>query len=219
MPFGFDYIGSVAAASAPLRLLVFDCICVGCGSFLGLSNVWSVGGFVYAGLGRIDAARGVSSWAEALEWVVEHAQATGRPLEEVQYWGHGRRGGALIANDVLDLASLRGTHLERVRALRACFASESRGWWFRTCETVGGTAGHAFARAWSDLLDQRVAGHTHVIGFWQSGLHTVRPGEAPSWSVTEGLRDAHDETEVALGSSPLRPHTIHCLQGTIPRGW
>jgi hypothetical protein len=200
--------------------MVFDRTCVGRGALPGLSDAWSAGRVLYERLGRIDGAHGVSSWSEALEWLVDRSQATGRPIGEVQYWGHGRRGRALVADDVLDASSLRaGKQLERVHALRACFASDSRGWWFRTCETVGGTAGHAFARAWSDVLGQRVAGHTHVIGFWQSGLHTLRPGETPAWPATEGLRDVGDETAVALGSSPLRPNTIQCLQGTIPRGW
>ncbi|MDB4998631.1 MAG: hypothetical protein JWM74_6063 [Myxococcaceae bacterium] len=182
---------------------------------------------LYQRLGRIDEAFGASSWAEAFEWLVARSQATGRPIEQVQYWGHGRRGRALVADDVLDAGSVApgGRYLDRVRAVRACFGRESSdtktegGFWFRTCETIGGTAGHAFARAWSDVLEQRVAGHTHVIGFWQSGLHTLRPGEAPTWPVTEGVRDAHDEAAVALGSSPLRPNTIQCLRGTIPHGW
>jgi hypothetical protein len=209
---------------AALRLLVFDRTCVGRGAAPGLSDAWSAGRVLYQRLGRIDDAYGASSWAEAFEWLVAQSQAAGRPIGEVQFWGHGRRGRALIADDVLDLGSAGRRHLDRARALRACFATDSsearsEGWWFRTCETIGGTAGHAFTRAWSDLLEQRVAGHTHVIGFWQSGLHTLRPGETPAWSVTEGLRDVHDEAAVALGSSPLRPHTIQCLQGTIPRGW
>jgi hypothetical protein len=205
---------------APLRLLVFDRTCVGPGALPGLSDAWNAGRVVYRSLGRIDDAFGASSWAEALAWLVARSQATGRPIDEVQYWGHGRRGRALIADDVLDARSLQASsaQLDRLRAVRASFTADAKGWWFRTCETVGGTAGHAFARAWSDFLEQRVAGHTHVIGFWQSGLHTLRPGEAPAWSVTEGLRE-RDESAVALGSSPLLPHTIPCLRGTIPRGW
>jgi hypothetical protein len=221
------YNGSVpavtkpSAAAASLRLLVFDRTCVGRAARPGLSDAWNAGRVVYQSLGRIDDAYGASSWTDALEWLVARSHATGRAIGEVQYWGHGRRGRALVADDVLDARSLHpgGTHFQRLGALRACFAATAGGWWFRTCETLGGTAGHAFARAWCDTMEQRVAGHTHVIGFWQSGLHTLRPGAAPAWSVTEGLRDVHDEAAVALGSSPLLPHTIQCLRGTIPRGW
>ena len=141
----------------------------------------------------------------------------------MQYWGHGRRGRAFVAGDSLDLDSLRGSsaRLERLRAVRSAFttAPAARGLWFRTCETLGGESGQAFARAYSDFFTQRVAGHTHVIGFWQSGLHSLMPGASPGWSAHEGLRDAAAPDAVALDSAPGLPHTIHCLQGTIPAGW
>lgn len=213
---------SSSAPSAPLRLLVFDRTCVGRGVAPGLSDAWNAGRGLYRKLGRIDDAHGASTWNEALEWLIARSHATGRPIGEVQFWGHGKRGRAFVANDVIDASSLQpgSTHVDRLRALRECFAtSDANGWWFRTCETLGGTTGHGFARAWSDFFEQRVAGHTHVIGFWQSGLHTLRPGAAPAWPVSEGVRNRHDEASVALDSSPSKPHTIHCLRGTIPAGW
>lgn len=203
----------------PLRLLVHDRTCVGRGLRPGLSDAWQTGGVLYRGLGRLDAARGVASWNEALEWLCAESQRSGRSIGEVQFWGHGRRGRALVGSDALDVASLEpaSSHHDRLRALRAAFSPHAT-LWFRTCETVGGEAGHAFARAFADSLGARVAGHTHVIGFWQSGLHALEPGAAPHWTATEGLAPG-GSLATALDSSPMLPNTIHCLQGTIPSGF
>ena len=42
--------------------------------------------------------------------------------------------------------------------------------------SVRSAAGHDFARAWTDFFGSRAAGHTFIIGYWQSGLHTLAPG-------------------------------------------
>ena len=70
----------------------------------------------------------------------------------------------------------------------------------------------------ADRVGCRVAGHTHVIGFFQSGTHVLRPGETPSWSPTEGVRFDGSEAVGALGSSPFAPSTITCLHCDPPRG-
>ena len=59
--------------------------------------------------------------------------------------------------------------------------------WFRTCETLGATRGQRFAAAFGEAMGCRVAGHTFVISYWQSGLHVLGPGERPSWDQAEGL--------------------------------
>ena len=51
-------------------------------------------------------------------------------------------------------------------------------WWFRTCEAFGATRGHDFARRFTDFFGGRAAGHTYIIGLWQSGLHSLRAGES-----------------------------------------
>ena len=93
-------------------------------------------------------------------------------------------------------------------------------WWWRTCETLGAARGQAFAGALAEFLDARVAGHTFIIGAWQSGLHTLGPGETPRWSPTEGLKDGDPERpRAAYGSSRRAPNTIHCLHGQVPKDY
>lgn len=203
----------------PLRLLVYDRTCVNPAG-VGLSNAWRAGAHLYRSLGRLDACFGASSWSEALGFVRDTARRLERPIQQIQYWGHGRRGRALIDRDVLDrhaLGSSLRPLLDEIRALCTRIDDEPL-LWFRTCESLGGHSGHDFAHALGEYFGRSIAGHTYVIGFWQSGLHSLAPGKTPHWSAREGLRD-DDESAVALPSSPALPHTIQCLQGRVPPGW
>jgi hypothetical protein len=92
--------------------------------------------------------------------------------------------------------------------------------WFRTCETFGAARGIDFARRLADHLGARVAGHTFVIGFHQSGLHGLAPGCAADWSGDEGLSEGKaEDPRRARSSSPWAPRTITCLTGRVPEEW
>ena len=201
-----------------MRLLIYDKTCVGKPGRLGLTHSWIAGALLYKGLGRFDACRGVSSWEEAFDYLANFRRD--HPLSEVQYWGHGKWGLARVQRDSFALDSLRAGHphhkaLERLRQERSWAASPLL--WFRTCETVGAHAGQKFAVELADFFHADVAGHTYIIGPWQSGLHRVSPGQKPDWDPEEGIRkgDATNPTR-ALWSWPHRPNTIHCLQSRIP---
>jgi len=179
-----------------------------------LTTVWRAGSALYRGLSRLDAVRGVTSWDEALDWL----GGLREPIDEIQYWGHGKWGRALVDREVFDSSSLvsRRAQLEAVRERLAPDALV----WFRTCETFGARAGQAFAERLADFFGARVAGHTHVIGFHQSGLHGLCPGERAHWSADEGLRAGTAEApERAHGSAPWRPRTITALAGRVPGAW
>src|SRR5690606_32670414 len=89
--------------------------------------------------------------------------------------------------------------------------------WLRCCSAFGHT-GRLFARAAADRLGCRVAGHTHIIGFFQSGTHSVAPGEEPGWDPREGVRFRDGSPAGALGSAPGAPNTISCLTLGLPAG-
>lgn len=200
--------------------MIYDATCTARRSLVpGLTRAWWLGGHLYRALGRVDAVRGVASWDEALAWIAEHEPS--RPIHEIQLWMHGKWGAAYLDRDLLDIRSLSRDHPHRALLDRvAARMRPSSLLWFRTCETFGARAGHAFARACADHFGCRVAGHTHVIADWQSGLHTLRPGERPRWSPHEGLSaGTPDAPERARWSSPLGPNTIHCLQGRVPDRW
>src|SRR5262245_46183394 len=67
---------------------------------------WRVGARLYRTLDRIDAARGVATWHEALAWTAAQRE----PIRELQYWGHGMWGAAKVANDALDASALAPGH-------------------------------------------------------------------------------------------------------------
>jgi len=186
---------------------------------VGLTHSWIAGARLYRWRGALDDARPARSWDEALHALVD--MADGRRIQEVQIWAHGKWGDARMAQDVFDGRCLLRDHplrhvLDDIEAL----VDEQSLWWFRTCETIGAHVGHAFAEHLSCRLGCRVAGHTHIIGPWQSGLHSLAPGDVPHWDVDEGLVEgtARDPRRAAW-STASAPHTIHCMQSQIPQGW
>jgi hypothetical protein len=197
------------------RLIVFDRTCIR--ERGGLSPAWWLGSKLYRGLGRIDATFGATSWAEALFWLGSRREA----IAEVQFWGHGKWGCALIGGDVLDASSLRDGHALRkaLDGLRERLAPNAL-FWFRTCETLGASRGIDFGERFSSFLGARVAGHTFVIGVHQSGLHGLSPGVRANWSAEEGIAEGTpDEPRRAKRSTPLAPRTITCLDGRVPEAW
>ena len=198
-----------------MRVIAYDRTCVRTGGHL--SPAWAAGSWLYRGLRRADAARGVASWSEALAWLASLPGA----IREIQYWGHGRWGSARVADDVLDRRSLLAGHPHRAQldAVKARLDRDAQVW-FRTCETLGARAGIAFAEELADLLGARVAGHTHIIGFHQSGLHALAPGARADWDPAEGLAEGTPDHPVrARTSRPWRARTITCLHGHIPEPW
>lgn len=184
---------------------------------LGFS--WQYGTHLYRAMGRIDAAFGARSFAEAFAWLAQHEPT--RRIGELQFWGHGKWGCVFIEREPFDRAVLRPSHRHHsvFSAFRERLIPDAL-LWFRTCETLGARPGQDFAAALADATGARVAGHTFVIGFYQSGLHCLRPGEAPHWPETEGLaRGSVTQPELALTSAPHAPNTITCLDGRVPDGF
>jgi hypothetical protein len=199
------------------RLMVFDTTCRG--RLVGLSNVWSTGRRLYGALGRLDDSFGATTWEEALRWLADYPGD--QPIGEVQFWGHGQWGRANIDGEPLSVASLEARHRHRdlLDAVRDRLAPGAL-WWFRTCLTFGADSGLRFARELADYFGCRVAGHTFIIAYWQSGLHSLEPGQAPGWSPTEGLRGGTaDEPDKGAWSYPWSPNTVSCLSAAVPLGY
>lgn len=201
--------------TAPLRLVVFDATqLLRPPRALGAS--WHAGALLYRSMGYVDATYGARSVADALDWVLRTAKD--RPIRELQYWGHGKWGRILVDRESLDRGALAPGHALRpkLEALRERLSPGAL-LWFRTCETLGAHAGQDFAAALGDFTGASVAGHTYVIGYFQSGLHLLPPGASPSWAATEGLLDGSPETpRSALPSGPAEPNTVTCFTHRVP---
>jgi hypothetical protein len=201
-----------------LRLIVYDATQKR-RSPAALGYSWQYGAHLYRSLGRADAAHGASSFADALSWLGSHAPA--QPIAELQFWGHGKWGRLFIDREAVDRSLLHPGHAHHsaFQRLRERLLPDAL-LWFRTCETLGAQAGQDFAAALADATGARVAGHTYVIGFFQGGLHCLRPGQRPHWSSSEGLaRGTPSTPEAALPSRPSAPNTITCLDGHVPDGF
>jgi hypothetical protein len=201
--------------AAPLRLVVFDATQLS-RSPRALGASWYAGALLSRSMGHVDATCGVRSVADALDWALRTAKD--RPIGELQYWGHGKWGRILVDRESLDRSVLTPTHPLRPK-LEAFRERLSPGalLWFRTCETLGARVGQDFAAALGDFTGASIAGHTFVIGYFQSGLHLLLPGASPSWHPEEGLsRGSADEPKSALASGPAEPNTITCFTHRVP---
>lgn len=198
-----------------MRALIYDRTCVRTGG--GLTIPWAAGAGLYRALGRIDRSVGVSSWIEAFAWLA----AAPDPISEIQYWGHGKWGSVNVGSERFTTESLRRDHVHRplLDAVRTRLLPGALVW-FRTCETLGAAAGIDFAETLADFLGARVAGHTHIIGFHQSGLHGLAPGQRADWSPDEGIAEGTPAAPIrGAWSRPWAPRTVTCFARRVPDAW
>lgn len=176
----------------------------------GLTRWWKIGSALHTAARRADAAFGATSWDEAMRWVAARAEAAGRPVDELQAWGHGGWGYMGMGDTRLDASTDVAT------LSRALAPGGEALVWLRCCSAFGADAGRAFAPRLAERLGARVAGHTFIIGFWQSGTHALAPGRTPTWSAEEGTSIASSGVRVAEVSRPGAPRTITCLRPSLP---
>lgn len=203
------------SGAAPLRLVVFDATQLSRPP-RALGASWHAGALLYRSMGYVDATYGARSVADALDWALQVEKD--RPIGELQYWGHGKWGRILVDRDSLDRSALAPGHSLRpkLEGLRERLSPGALVW-FRTCETLGARAGHDFAAALADFTGASIAGHTYVIGYFQSGLHVLAPGATPGWDASEGLVEGSaEDPKRALSSGPLEPNTITCFTHRLP---
>lgn len=182
----------------------------------GLSKFWRLGGVYHRAALRADGVFAAASWAEALGWAATMAETRGAPIKELQFWGHGGFGFMLMDEEPLSVQSIEGHHEPLVDRLKAQLRGDSVVW-LRCCSAFGSAAGKHFARGLAQALGAQVAGHTHIIGFLQSGLHAVGPTSEPAWSDDEGVeRDPNGAARGARASSARAPHTITALRMGLP---
>jgi len=175
-------------------------------TFVGLS--WKVGSFFFGTFLRyFDHVCGASSWEDAFEWIEKTCEKTGKPIKELQYWGHGLPGVPILNKHPLPI----GLFLHIQKSIMPSTLI-----WFRCCAVFNGEQGHDFAKSISNFVKCRIAAHTFNIGFpYHSGLHTIAPGFKPYWPTNEGL----DKKGDVLGSSHAAPNTIFTLSNKFSDRW
>ncbi len=183
----------------------------------GLSKFWRLGGVYHRAALRAHAVFGATSWHEALGFAATTAETMSRPIDELQFWGHGGFGFMLMDEEPLSAHSIQDQHSALVHRLKAQLRPSSLVW-FRCCSAFGSADGKHFAKRMAAALGAGIAGHTHIIGFFQSGLHLLRPFAEPHWSDDEGVeRNAQGAAQGARESSIRGPNTITALRMGLPR--
>ena len=184
----------------------------------GLAYSWFAGSRLYRWARWLDEVKGVTSWEEALDWVLE--QGKDAKISQIQYWGHGSWGNVWIGKTALNKATVtKDSELHRKWAEVKKVLSDDALIWFRTCSTFGNGGGQAFARRFTDFMECKVAAHTHIIGPLQGGLHSLSPGQDIYWPQKEGVLVGDNGKESSLWTEWKTPNTIVCLRGVLPEGW
>ena len=168
-----------------------------------LALTWRIGCFLHKLFGQLDAYHVAKSWDDAFTWL----EVQPKPLTSIQLWGHGAPGTMWVAGQQLDQTQFK-------RIIRSVIPESVV--WFRTCSTFRGQEGYDLSKYLTDLLQCTVAAHTRTIGVFQSGLHTRKPNQIPSWPLTE--TDEGNKHLVYLGLQ-WGNNTILCLRTKIPKGW
>jgi hypothetical protein len=225
----------VSGGARDLRLVVFDETDVRRGPLVprverrddgtahgtgGLTRWWRLGAVMHRVVRHAHATTGASSWTQALSWATSIARERGRRIGELQIWGHGGWGYMGLGQSRLDLEALtkRSPLADSIDAFRAELSNDAL-FWVRCCSAFGAAPGRAFAPALADRLSARVAGHTFIIGGFQSGAHSLSPGDLPTWDPEEGVERLANGTAVARDSSLTAPNTLTCLRLGLPRGY
>jgi hypothetical protein len=173
-----------------------------------LDEGWGVGAFWQWLWHGTDGVLGALTWHEAIEWICNRG-ALGK-IHEIQFWGHGVPGDALINKDSL------AANLEELKQIKP-FIRYDTNFWLRTCASFHGETGKQFAMNLYGTIGCRVLAHTFKIGFpWHSGLHSVKNVlDIDRWSNKEG----EDEKGNLLGSSMQAPNTITMFHEKAPKEW
>jgi hypothetical protein len=216
---------------SPLRLVVYDATDTGplaiprvererdgsAHGTGGLTRFWRLGAWMHQGLFRAHHVLAANDWESALKWAVARADEHGAPIRELQAWGHGGWGYMAMGGERLDGETMNHRLAKSIDALRRALAPDALVW-LRCCSAFG-YEGRTFAERLADRLGARAAGHTYIIGAWQSGTHSVAPGARADWDPMEGVEAYGGAARGAKLSAMGEPRTLACLRLGLPRGW
>lgn len=176
---------------------------------------WVTGGLLYRLFGQLDEVRGCLSWEEALEYLLHVRQ--GEKINSIQFWGHGSPGHVWIDGRTLSLKTLlpNSVHRHLLEKLKSRLHPNSV-LWFRSCNVGATTEGKEFTKALSEILECRIAVHTHVVHLLQGGLHILEPGQEPSWPSSEGVHMQSGGILKMLWTMPWTKNNVFFLQSNIP---
>lgn len=179
---------------------------------------WITGGKFYKWFRGVEHHAGFSDWLEAIDWIL--SVEPNRKINSIQYWGHGSQGKVWMNGSAMSVRSfVEASEInKKLNLLKQRLTPESV-IWFRCCNVFAGNEGKIFSITSSNFFNCKIAAHTYIVGPWQSGLHTLKPFQRPSWPINEGLEVQPDGKIKKLWSTPWAPNTVFCLSNKIPEDW
>ncbi len=176
------------------------------------------GGKFYRLFRGVENHAGFDNWHEAFTWLSQ--VESDAKIDSIQFWGHGFPGGIVMNGEALKSSSLKpqSKHYALLKAIKERLKPDSV-IWLRSCTSFAGSIGKKFAKDLANFFGCTVAGHTFIIGPWQSGLHTLKPNSEPTWTDEEGFELNKEGVLKTAWSKPWSPNTIFCLTGKIPKNW
>jgi hypothetical protein len=170
---------------------------------------WVIGAFLFKLFRRIDDYKGVETWGDAFDWLCSQKH----PIKEIQFWGHGTWGSAIVGLTRLQNVTMgMGLYEADLVKLREKLSADSI-FWLRSCGCFGDLRGQDFAVRLSKALGCIVVGHTYIIHFWHSGTRVLHPGKMPDWPLDEGVKN----TEKMRWSGMREPATIIFCRANLPK--
>lgn len=162
--------------------------------------------------------KGFWSWSEAFHWV--NSVAYGHPIKSLQVWGTGSFGTIHIGDSRMNVRSTLPDNpmYGDLVTLRARLTPDAT-IWFRASHVFCTDVGQRFAQSFATFMGCTVAGHTHGLNLFHSGLRTIEPEGKPLWEEPEGLLESRDGTMQKAESAPWLPRTIMGFQNSFPRSW
>jgi hypothetical protein len=141
----------------------------------------------------------------------------GEKINSIQFWGHGSPGHVWIDGRTLSLKTLlpNSVHRHLLEKLKSRLHPNSV-LWFRSCNVGATSEGKQFTKALAEILECKVAVHTHIVHVLQGGLHILDPREEPYWSDGEGIKINNDKTVEMLWTMPWTKNNVFFLQSSIP---
>lgn len=182
-----------------MKIIVYDATDV-IPNELELGDSWKLGSAFYLLRKKADLVIPATSWNQAIAKLND----IDKPITEIQFWGHGKPGTFFIAGKPLTQVLINQMNFKVDKLI-----------WFRSCATFCGYIGRDFADRMAKKFNCTIAGHTHNIALFHSGLHTASPLRPASWPSDEGFTKEGKPKD----SSFFAPNTITCLHSEVPKGW
>jgi len=164
---------------------------------------WAVGSY-RPGWTRV----GARTWHESIKKLLD-AVPPGTRVKELQIWGHGQPGEPMFNG--LTAPPMFWNRLTTIVMADSLV-------WFRSCSVFFGRKGQAFAERMANELGCRVAGHTRIIGPWQSGLCSLSPNGKQPFFAQDGYRWLAEDWRKNT-SARREPRTIFCARMAVPEAW